>query len=117
MGYFAYLMHEHEELLEHCITKIIDLCSKLADLIPENHIEKYFVLSFLLEDVISLSDHIKILNEYLPAVKHFPTKQISFNILNISGLMNSPYGQCTTTIYRGGGNRSNLTSHCSGTFK
>ena len=51
------------------------------------------------------------------AAKHFPTEQISFDILNISGLINSPYGQFTTTIYRGGENRSNLTSHCSGTFK
>ena len=50
------------------------------------------------------------------AAKHMPTEQLSFSIMNIRGILNSPYGQFTTIIYRGGESRKTLQNHCSDAF-
>jgi len=45
------------------------------------------------------------------ASKNYPTEQISFSILNIKELLNSPYGQFATSLYRGTEKRETLISH------
>ena len=45
------------------------------------------------------------------ASKHYPTEQISFSVLNLQNLINSPYGQFATSLFRGPENRTSLKSH------
>ena len=41
-----------------------------------------------------------------------PTEQTSFSILNLEKLVNSPYGQFVSTLWRGTESRENLVVHC-----
>lgn len=50
------------------------------------------------------------------ASKSYPTEQISFNIMNITDQLNSPYGQFINCLFRGSESRNNLSSHCGDIF-
>ena len=45
------------------------------------------------------------------ASKNYPTEQISFNVMNLKEMLNSPYGQFATSLFRGSENRETLQSH------
>uniref|UniRef100_A0A7M5WU97 Uncharacterized protein n=2 Tax=Clytia hemisphaerica TaxID=252671 RepID=A0A7M5WU97_9CNID len=45
------------------------------------------------------------------ATKNYPTEQISFSIMNMKELLNSPYGQFATSLFRGTEKRETLISH------
>lgn len=45
------------------------------------------------------------------ASKNYPTEQISFNVMNFKEMLNSPYGQFATSLFRGSENRETLLSH------
>ena len=45
-----------------------------------------------------------------------PTQQISFNILNLKTLVNSPLGQFIQLVWRGPESRQSIANHCAGIF-
>ena len=47
---------------------------------------------------------------------HQPTEQMSFNIFNLTKLINSPYGQFPTAIWRGPESRKFLKAHMRGHY-
>ena len=50
------------------------------------------------------------------ASKSYPTEQFSFNIMNMSDMLNSPYGQFISNIFRGGESRLKIKLHCKEAF-
>lgn len=51
------------------------------------------------------------------ASKKFPTEQISFNIMNITNLLNSPYGQFIMSLFRGSESKDSIELHCKRNFQ
>ena len=46
------------------------------------------------------------------AASRFPTEQTSFSIMNMKDMLNCPYGQFISTLWRGSENRKMLELHC-----
>ena len=51
------------------------------------------------------------------ASARFPTEQVSFSLINLEDLLNSPYGQFVVSLWRGSENRNNLKLHLTGHFQ
>ena len=49
-------------------------------------------------------------DNYRAALKHMPTQQMSFSILNLKDIVSSPLGQFTVAAWRGKGDRKMLSS-------
>ena len=56
-------------------------------------------------------------DNYRAALKRQPTQQMSFCILNLQSLVNSPLGQFVVSSWRGGENRSLLRTHMDANFR
>ena len=55
-------------------------------------------------------------DNYRAALKRQPTQQMSFSILNLQSLVNSPHGQFVVSSWRGGESRHLLRNHMSANF-
>jgi len=80
---------------------------KLGDFLREKDAELYKAFDCNKPTII-----IRDTGDNFRSVGRYPTEQTSFSILNIVDLVNGPYGQFITTLWRGNECRETLELHC-----